>query len=64
MEEKITIESMQHAASFWAALDWMLNHLEVPDNKMYKENFKRIRRITTHNIKLLNNEFDKSNKHS
>ncbi len=58
MEEKITIESMQHAASFWADLDRLLMALEKPDNEQQKAQYYRIRKVVDKEIGIINRKYD------
>ena len=58
MEKPITIESMQHAASFWYDLDRLLAELIIPDNQQQKSRFWRIRKVCDNEIKLLTRKLD------
>lgn len=51
---------MQHAASFWAALDRMLQNLEIPDNEQQKSQYYRIRKVVDKEMGILNRSYDEA----
>ncbi len=57
MEKSITIESMQHAASFWVMLSGFLSNVEV-ENSDGKKIKRALLQTAEREIAILNQKYD------
>ena len=49
---------MNHEPSFWIALNFMLDNMAYPENKMFRDNYNRVRMICDQEISRINRKTD------